>query len=146
MLFICATISHGHQRKQGHRDAVTGSLSHNKQVAGTMQGWQSPVACLLARETQFLPECNIINQAVWGGERRGCGGWGVRKGDTPLNELLYHLHACVELIQGENVLLGEEPQPRALPKVLQGEQRRSWGGNASRIWGRETSHLHSYLG
>lgn len=43
--------------------------------------------------------------------------------DTPLNELLDHLHACIELIQGEDVLLGEEPQPWAFPEVLEREQR-----------------------
>lgn len=42
-----------------------------------------------------------------------------------MNKLLYHLHACIELIQGENVLLGEEPQPWALPKVLERERAKA---------------------
>lgn len=49
-----------------------------------------------------------------------------------MNELFYHLHACVELIQGKNVLLGEEPQPWAFPKVLEREQRQRYGDTAKR--------------
>lgn len=56
-----------------------------------------------------------------------------------MNELLDYFHAGIELIQGENVLLGEEPQPWALPEVLQGQQRQSYGGLASRSWGRQTA-------
>lgn len=43
--------------------------------------------------------------------------------DPPLNELLHHFHPRVELVQGKDVLLSKQPQSRALPKVLQREQR-----------------------
>lgn len=119
---------------------MTGSLSCHKQVAGTTRGWESPMkgASYKVRHRSSRSSLCITNQAVWVRERRGRAG----RRDTPLNELLDHLHACIELIQGENVLLGEEPQPWTLPEVLQGQQRQSYGGPAS-SWGRQTAHTHT---
>lgn len=60
---------------------------------------------------------------------RGVGGkagrqeGGVQLGDAPLNELLHHFHPRVELIQGKDVLLSKQPQPWALPEVLQRERK-----------------------
>lgn len=113
---------------------MTGSLSCHKQVAGTTRGWESPVKGASYKVRHRSSLC-ITNQAVWVRERRGRAG----RRDPPLNELLDHLHACIELIQGENVLLGEEPQPWTLPEVLQGQQRQSYRGPAS-SWGRQTAH------
>ena len=55
------------------------------------------------------------------------GAEGPQTRDPPLNELLHHLHPCVELVQGKDVLLSKQPQSRALPKVLQGAQRAGVG-------------------
>lgn len=54
-------------------------------------------------------------------------GEGARLRNPPLNELLHHLHPRVELVQGEDVLLSEQPQSRALAEVLQREQRAGAG-------------------
>lgn len=37
---------------------------------------------------------------------------------SPVNKLLDHLHPTVELIKSQDVLLSEETQTRALPKIL----------------------------
>lgn len=42
---------------------------------------------------------------------------------SPVHKLLHHLHAGIELIESQNVLLSEEAEPRALPKIL---REREW--------------------
>lgn len=74
MLVICTTISQGYQGKRDHGGAVTGSWSRDKHVAGTVQGWESPMECLL--EDRHSSSLSVINQVVRGRERRAwLGGW-----------------------------------------------------------------------
>lgn len=63
------------------------------------------------------------------------GAEGPQTRDPPLNELLHHLHPCVQLVQGKDVLLSKQPQSRALPKVLQGAQRAGVGRRAEGVGG-----------
>lgn len=54
-------------------------------------------------------------------------------GFPPVDELLDHFHAGVELVESQDVLLSEETQPRAFPKVLQTDSQSHQTGSSGPV-------------
>lgn len=94
--------------------------------------WKKRCSQTLNTGGSSLGICGVHGPGREGKWARRLGGGGCQLGDPPLNELLHHLHPRIELVQGKDVLLSKQPQSRALPKVLQREQRVGVGTHLQR--------------